>query len=152
MKALASHLKRHYRPMFSIFKLLFFFVLIHCTKTNMWYYYWTDLNMYKKFCEGGNHGNFDCTVKYGKSPLYVLIPKTGNEEVLQSDTLTVDTHTVDCNINPARHTDGYARSTTKVPRQIHRNRPGQRSRCCSTEATILFQSDTLPAAGWNEPD
>lgn len=111
--------------------------------------------MYEKLWEGGPDaimGTLIVPWKMARCPLHVLFPKRGNEEALQTDTLTQPVRHIDGNINPARRTDGYARSTTKVPRQIHRNRPGQRSRCCSTEATIHFQSDPLPAAGWNEPD
>lgn len=90
--------------------------------------------------------------KMARCLFYVLFSQRGNEEALQSDTLTQPVRHIDCNISPARHTDWYARSTTKVPCQIHRNRPGQRSRCCCTEATIHFQSVPLPAAGLKEPE
>lgn len=112
-------------------------------------------NAHARLCDVGSGaitGPLIVLWKIARCPLYVLFPKRGNEEALQSNTLTQPVRHIDCNINPARHTDGYARSTTKVPRQIHRNRPGQRSRCCSTEATIHFQSDPLPAAGWKEPN
>lgn len=102
-------------------------------------------NAHEKMHEGGPEAIIGTLIVMWKT-------QKGNEEALQSDTLTQPVRHIDWNINPARHTDEYARSTTKVPHQIHRNRPSQRSRCCSTEATTHFQSDPLPAAGWNEPD
>lgn len=101
-----------------------------------------------------NNGNFDCTVEDVEMSLVCpfFFPKRGCEEALQSNTLTQPARHIDCNINPARHTDGYVKGSTKVSLQIHRNRSGQRSRCCSTKVTGHFQSDPVPAAGWKELD
>jgi len=90
--------------------------------------------------------------KRARCPLCVLFPQGGSEETLPSDKLTQPMRHIDRNLSPTRHTDGYARRTTQVPRQVLRNRPGQRSRCCCTEATIHFQSVPLPAADRRQTD
>lgn len=76
--------------------------------------------MQEEFCKGRLEAimgawivleNFHST---GEMPLVCPFPQRGNEESLLLDTLTQAVRHTDCGINPARHTDGYARSPSPV--------------------------------------
>lgn len=95
------------------------------------------------------------SVKLNHTALYIIFFPKQEIKSLLSETQQHsqwDVRCIDININPARHTDGKARSTTQVPHQILQKQAKPKKQMLQPRSYNTIQSDLLPAAGWKQAE